>query len=267
MKRTLISSALLFLSFNLSGQSINRLQIKGILLSATNDVEVVTIFNTSSNKGTITNKKGEFIIEVALFDVIEISALQFQTVSITVDEDVIKRKQLKIQLVERINQLDAVTLSSGLTGNMLADVNDVKIVEPIRVNMGNINRSFEYNDVKAFDNKVASNHLKAIINPDARDYLPDVEKIFKLLFKKDLPFKQNVYKTKVKEKPEREPKGILDVYDHKYLSDTLNIPLKDIADFIAFVEDKGIDPKLFKNDNTIHLIEFLVKQSELFLKR
>ncbi|WP_303317099.1 carboxypeptidase-like regulatory domain-containing protein [Flavivirga abyssicola] len=267
MKRALTSSVFIFLSLNLSGQSINRTKIKGVLLSATNDLEAVTIFNTSSSKGTITNEKGEFVIEVALQDVIEISALQFQTVSITVDADVVKAKQLKIQLVEQVNQLDAVVLSSGLTGNILADVSHVKTVDPIRINMGNMNGAFEYNDVKAFDNAVVGNHLKSVINPEARDYLPDVGKIFKLLFKKKLPLTQNLFKGKEEEKPEPEPKDLLEVYNHKYLSETLSIPVEDIAAFVAFVNEKGIEPKLFKSENEIHLIEFLVKQSKLFLKR
>ncbi|WP_170179758.1 carboxypeptidase-like regulatory domain-containing protein [Flavivirga rizhaonensis] len=267
MKRALTSSIFIFLSFILSGQSINRTKIKGVLLSATNDLEAVTIFNTSSNKGTITNKKGEFVIEVALQDVIEISALQFQTVSITVDANVIKTKQLKIQLIEQVNQLDAVILSSGLTGNILADVGNVKTVDPIRINMGNMNGAFEYNDIKAFDNAVVGNHLKSIINPEARDYLPDVGKIFKLLFKKKLPLTQNLFKGKEEEKPEPKPKGLLDVHNRKYLSETLSIPLEDITTFVAFVEEKGIELKLLKSENEMHLIEFLVKQSRLFLKR
>ncbi|MDO5971631.1 carboxypeptidase-like regulatory domain-containing protein [Flavivirga aquimarina] len=266
MKRAPTSFILLFLSLHLSGQSINRIEIKGVLLSDSNDVEAVTIFNTSSNKGTITNEKGEFVIEIALYDTIEISALQFQTVTITVDADVFKAKQLKIQLIEQVNRLDAVTLSSGLSGNLVTDMLNVKTVDPIRIDMGNMNVAFEYNDDKAFDNEAVQNHLKAVINPEARNYLPDVEKIFKLLFKKDLPLKYDLYKRKTEEKPVPELKGILDVYDHKFLSETLNIPLEDVTDFIAFVERKGIEPKLFTSENRIYLIEFLVKQSELFLK-
>ncbi|MDO5979915.1 carboxypeptidase-like regulatory domain-containing protein [Flavivirga spongiicola] len=262
MKQTLTSSIFIFLSLYLSGQSINRIEMKGVLLSATNDVEAVTIFNTSSNKGTITNEKGEFVIKVALRDVIEISALQFQTVSITVDADVIKTKQLKIQLVEQINQLDAVTLSSGLTGNILADVGDVKTVEPIRVDMGNINRAFEYNDVKAFDNEAIGNHLKAIINPEARNYLPDAVKILESIFKTNLSIKMNLSKRGVEEKP----KDLLDVYSYKHIGRTFDMSPEHLSAFVAFVEEKGIDPEFYKRENEIQLIAFLIKQKELFLK-
>ncbi|GAA3624015.1 carboxypeptidase-like regulatory domain-containing protein [Flavivirga jejuensis] len=264
MKLVLTPFIFIFLSLYASGQSIDRIEINGIILSTDNDVEAVTIFNTSSNKGTITNEKGVFVIKAALRDIIEISALQFQTVSITIDADVIKTQQLKIHLVQQVNRLDAVVLSSGLSGNILTDVANVKTIKPIYIDMGNMDVDFEYNDVKAFDNEVVVNHLKAIINPEARNFMPDIVKIFKLLTKKDLPLKVNLLKEKVKERPEQ--KDLLDVYDHKAISTIFNLPLEHVGDFVAFVEEKGINSELFKRENEMYLIEFLIKQNELFLK-
>ncbi|AUP78408.1 carboxypeptidase-like regulatory domain-containing protein [Flavivirga eckloniae] len=264
MERVLVSFIFIFLPLYISGQSTNRIEVQGVLFSPNNDVEAVTIFNKTSKKGTITNEKGEFAIKVAMYDVIEISALQFQTVTVIIDEDVIKAKQLKIQLVEQVNRLDAVTLSSGLSGVITTDIANIKKVTPIHINMGDMNVDFEYNDEKAFDKVVIQNHLKSVINPEARNYLPDPIKIFKLLFKKDLPVKINLLEGKEKERPNQ--KYFLDAYDHKYISETFNIPLDQVEVFIVFVEEKGIDSKLFKPENEMQLIEFLIKQRESFLK-
>lgn len=263
MKRVLTSFIFNSLSLYLSAQSIHRIEIRGTLLSGSNDVEAVTIFNTLSKKGTITNEKGEFIIEVALHDTLEISALQFQTVSITIDANVIKAKQLKIQLIERVNQLDAVKLSSGLSGNLITDVTNVKTVRPIHIDMGNTDIAFEYNDEKAFDKRVVGYHYKSIINPDDRNYLPDPLKIIEFLFKVEVPNKINLFSGK---KVEKKPKELLDVYSHKYINETFNIPTERVKDFIAFVEVSGINPNFFMRENEILLIEFLIKQSETFLK-
>ncbi len=263
MKHVLVYSAFISCSFCLHGQSVDRVEVNGVLYSNNNDVEAVTIFNKSSNKGTITNKKGEFTIKVALNDVIEISALQFQTMSITVDEGDIKANDLKIYLVEHINQLDAVTLSSGLSGNILVDVDNIKKVKPITIHMGNMNVDFEYNDDKAFDNEAIGNHLKSVIDPEARNYLPDAVKILELLFKKDLSIKMGVPKER-EEKPQL--KKLLDVYSHKDINQTFNISLEHVEAFVAFVEEKGIRPQYFIPENEIHLIEFLMQQRELFIK-
>lgn len=255
---------LFLVSISIHSQTINRVEVNGVLLSGNNDVEAVTVFNKSSNKGTITNIEGEFKLKVALNDIIEISALQFQTVYVTIDADIIESKQLKIQLVEEVNKLDAVTLSSGLTGNMETDISEVKTVKPITIDMGNMNVDFEYNDDKAFDNSVVQNHFESIINPDARQYLPDVLKIVGLLTKskKKIKIKKDVFIGYKYEKP----KDLFSVYSLSDIQEDFNIPENKLQAFITFIENKGIDLELLEPENKIHLIEFLVKQRNLFLK-
>lgn len=263
MKQLLLLTILIFFCDSLSSQNIERVEVNGIILADNNDVESVTIYNTSSNKGTITNSKGEFRIKVALNDIVEISALQFQTVSVTIDADAIQSKQLKIHLIEHINQLDAVLLSAGLSGNIETDITNVKTIKPLIIDMGNMSIDFEYNDDRAFDNLVVSNHLTSILNPEARNYLPDLSKIFKLIFKKDLSINKELFVGHTSEKP----LDILDVYSHKFISETCSIPFEKVELFIAFVETKGIKDELFKAENEVYLIEFLIKQSNQFLKK
>ncbi|PWH81708.1 hypothetical protein DIS18_13585 [Algibacter marinivivus] len=257
-------SILFLLSISIHSQTINRVEVKGILLSNNNDVEAVTVFNKSSNKGTITNIEGEFKLKVAQNDVVEISALQFQTVNITIDVDIIESKQLKIQLIEEVNKLDAVTLSSGLTGNIETDISQVKTVKPMTIDMGNMNVDFEYNDDKAYDNSVVQNHFKSIINPNARQYLPDVLKIVGLLTKskKKIKVKKDVFVGYKYEKP----KDLFSVYSSNDIQEQFNIPEGKFQAFIAFIENKGIALELLEPENKIHLIEFLVKQRNQFLK-
>ncbi|MGC1204847.1 MAG: carboxypeptidase-like regulatory domain-containing protein [Flavobacteriaceae bacterium] len=265
MTRLFILFACLFLSLLLNSQSVSRVEVKGVILSKSNDVEAVTIFNKSSNEGTITNFNGEFIIKVAKNDVIEISALQFQTVNLTIDADIVEYEILKIQLVEQVNSLDAVLLYSGLTGNINEDIINVKTVKPIVLDMGNMDIDFEYNDIKAFDKEVVQDHLTSIITPDARKYMPDFVEIFKLITKSkvNLSPKINFFENKRKEKP----KYLLDIYTHDYIQETFNIPPKHIQAFIAFVENDGIHPIFLEPENEIRLIQFLIRESELFLKQ
>jgi len=262
--RVLFILGLVLSSFSIHGQTVNRVEVYGILFSNSNDVEAVTVFNTSSNKGTITNEIGEFKLKVALNDVIEISALQFQTVTVTIDTDIINSKQLKIQLVEQVNKLDAVTLSSGLTGNIETDVSNVKTVKPMILDMGNMDIDFEYNDDKAFDNSVIENHLTSITDPDAHNYLPNIGAIFGLIFKskKDLKIKKEIFVGYKYEKP----KDLLSVLTLNYIQEQFEIPEEKVHLFIAFVENNGVNSELFEPENEMLLIELLVRQKELFLK-
>lgn len=264
MLRLFVLLPFVFLSFVANSQSIHRVEVKGVILSNTNDVEAVTVYNKSSNKGTITNVKGEFTIKVAKNDIIEISALQFQILNITIDAEVIKSKQLKIQLVDQVNRLDAVMLTSGLIGILGEDIANVKTVKPIVLDMGNMDVDFEYNDIKAFDQEVVQDHLTSIITPDARKYTPDLLKIFKLFTKSKV--NQSLKKDLFVDKQEVKRNDLLDVYTHDYIEETFNISSDNIEAFIAYVETNGIKQEFFKPENEVQLIEYLFKHSELFLK-
>ena len=52
-------------------QEINRIEVFGKIVVDSVDVEGVTVYNTSSNKGTVTDLEGKFSIEVALNDIVE----------------------------------------------------------------------------------------------------------------------------------------------------------------------------------------------------
>ncbi len=250
-------------SLLVSSQAIKRVEVEGIIMSNSNDIEGVTIFNKSSSTGTITNEKGVFSIKVALNDIIEIAALQFQLVSITIDEAVIKSKQLKIQMVEQVNQLDTVTLSSGLTGNFETDIFNVKIVKLKPIDLGNMN-AFDMSEDKVFDKGVIQDHLQSIINPNARKYLPDLIKILNLLTNSNsnVSLKKELFVGHTYEKP----KTLLDIYTYKKISDMFNMPLQDVKSFLAFVENQEINEDLLKPENELQLVEFLLKQKNHFLE-
>ena len=256
------------LSFNLTffhGQVNQRMDIKGIVLSENQDVEGVTIFNTSSNRGAVTNEKGEFNIEVSLNDRIEVSALQFSPISLIINEEVINSRNIKIYLIEKVNQLDAVLLSNGLKGNIAVDIDNVKMVPDIELNMGNMNMAFEYNDDKAFDNQVVANNLNATINKgqfyNGVDFVGLATSVYSLLVKPKTK--------KIKEKDlslNENRKTITDVFSHEYISKNFNIPLDEVPFFIGFLESDNISKELFKTENELQLIDYMMQQSKLYLK-
>ncbi len=242
-------------------QTTNRINVKGIIHADFNDVENVTIYNTSSNKGTITNNKGEFTIKVALNDIIEISALQFKTVSVTITKEVIESKLLKISLVESVNQLDAIVLSSGLSGNIASDIDNVRMPAHIKLDMGNMNVAYEYNDDKAFDNDVLEDQLNTIVNKGQLNNGINFVEISKLIFKSK---KNKTIKNQTPQEPKQ--KELLDVYSSRDISKMFNIPLNDIQSFIGFLNSKDFNQDLLKKENEVQLIEFLIAQRRLFLK-
>ncbi|MCF7567245.1 carboxypeptidase-like regulatory domain-containing protein [Sabulilitoribacter arenilitoris] len=261
MERKLTFLLIVLLSHSIHSQSIRRIGVKGLISANNNDIENVTVYNTSSNKGTITNTKGEFIIKVGLNDIIEVSALQFKAVTVKVTKEVIESKLLKIYLAEHINQLDAVLLSSGLSGNLNVDIDEAEELPVIQLDLGNMN-ALEYFDDKAFDNKVLNQELDNVMNNNTFYNGIDFAKTFglnKLLKRKSK--RSDWYSDK-----DDKPKDILDGYSHEFISETFNISIENVEWFIAFLEENGIKEDLYKTENEMYLIEFLVKQSKVFLK-
>lgn len=242
-------------------QTNERINVKGIILSNNNDIEGVTVFNASSNKGTITNDKGEFVIEVALNDRIEVSALQYESVTITIDEPVIKSKKLNIYLRDHINNLDAVLLTYGLSGNLLVDIKNIKPPPSINIDFGNMN-AYQFKVDKALDNKVIADALNSVVNKGQLYNGVDFNKISKLIFKSK---KTGTSKNEISQ--EQKPKELTDLYSQKGISKNFNIPLDSIGSFIHFLEVKGIPQELLKDENEMQRIEFLMEQSKLFLKK
>ena len=241
-------------------QTIERAEIKGVIIAVSEDVEGVTVYNTSSNKGTVSNNLGEFTISITVKDVLEISALQFKKVSITITDEIIKSKLLKIYLSEQINQLEVVLLRSGLSGVLAADISDGKERQVIELNLGNID-SMEFFDDKAFDNGAIENALNSTINKGMLYNGMNLNAISEMIFK---PKPKN----HVTEEAVNDEKilKLMDIYTNTFLSETYKIPLEEVQAFVAFSENNGLHSGLLKKENEFFLINFLVKQSELFLK-
>ncbi|TYA84112.1 carboxypeptidase-like regulatory domain-containing protein [Seonamhaeicola marinus] len=261
MKHFVFFLGLFFAISSAQAQIISRVQVHGKIYADANDIEGITIFNSSSNVGTITNDKGEFTIDVAVNDVIKISAIQFEAITITVNEDAVNSRHLGIHLVEQIHKLDAVLLRSGLTGDINKDIDNVSYLKPIILDMGSMNVDFEYNDDKAFDAQAVQNDLRSRISKGELYNGFDVKKISRLIFGK---------RNKKYKKPEyyvvEQPLELVDVYSHEYISKMFEIPLDQVEDFVAYVDTQDLDEELLKKDNEIKCLQFLYEKSRQFLK-
>ncbi len=97
-------------------------QIRGKVI-ASDDVEGIHILNKSSVKYTVTDTDGSFEIFVKLQDTLTISSLKYETREIVVDENILLKSYVEIELNEKITELDEVYIGSPLTGDLNSDLN------------------------------------------------------------------------------------------------------------------------------------------------
>ena len=258
MKKITLFVVVLFLSLNINAQIIDRIEVKGRIIVEFNDIEGVTVFNTSSNKGTITNTKGEFTINVRLNDVIEISALQFEKFTVKIDEKILNNRYFTVYLVERINKLDEIIITPYymLKGNMVADV---KSVETFNQDLDAI--YFGVNDIYSYEftDDYKSEVVNIAMTPEHFRYGTDLKKILGTLLKPVFKSNKNTNQTLAKNK------DLTDVYGKEFITNTFKIPEDKVEAFVAYVQSNNFDYNLLKEKKEVQLIEHLFTKSQQFL--
>ena len=79
-----------------------------------------------------------------------------------------------------------------------------------------------------------------------------------------VPKKRKTFKKEIFQEPK--PKELFEVYSHKEIGEIFNIPKDSENAFIAFIESKEINQELFKIENEVKLIEYLIEQRKLFIE-
>lgn len=240
-------------------QNEERIEIKGTIFVDRNDKEGVTVFNSSSMKGTVTDNEGKFTIAVALNDRVEFSALQFEDFVVVVTKQVIDAKEISVFLIEQINKLDEVLiLPHNLSGNLDFDSSNIELMNPnldaLYFGLGNLDK-FEFTDDHLSDiDNIAMNETRLVNGIDV------VNVFGKLL----IPiFKSKKAKN---ETPTYKKRSILEVYSKEYLSQALSIKAKDIVEFVYYVEDNNYDYSLLEKNKELQFLTFIKKQEKKFLK-
>jgi CarboxypepD_reg-like domain len=253
---------LIFFAFSftlIQAQETKRVEVIGRIIVKNPDVEGVTVYNTSSNRGTITDEEGRFKIKVALNDRIEISALQFKDFKITIDSEIIKSKALTVFLIEEVNKLpEIILLPYGLSGDLPTDIANTNTVNP---DLDALYFGLDNLDKIDFTADYLSGIRNTAMNDNTLYYSADAIKIIGLLFKPIFNSKSKKNKNLDNKATEKE---ITKKYSNEYLMERLNIPKTQIVEFVYYVEDSGLDKELLKNGRELEFLDYLIKRSKEF---
>ncbi|GGX21544.1 hypothetical protein [Aquimarina muelleri] len=265
MKLKLSIIFICFICIAVSAQITSRVLVNGkVSVPIGDDAEGVVVYNRSTNKGTITNANGLFVISAGINDRIEVVAMQYQHFIVLVDKGIVDNKRLHIFLKESVNQLDEVVVTPyDLLGNITVDV-----------------KKIGYN--KSGIGEVAE-ETSSRINDADYDFIPDNlsdinSKDFSKFSEEGLINGLNfvnlfrlVYNTKSNAKTEKNPKDIdvkvRNMYNDQFFKDYLALDIDQINDFIFFAEDNGLNAEYFKPGKELDLLQFLAYQSKVYQKK
>ncbi len=241
MKTKLLITLCLF-SFVLSFAQEQRRPLRGQVLYRNSPVPNENVINTTAERATITNDKGEFMILVKLDDELVFTAVNYQIELVKITEEILERNRLVVEVNEKVTELDEVTVSPE---------NQKKFLELQNEDF----KQFEYetDQTTEIENVALDPTVRGM-----RDGLNFVN-IFKALFL-----------SKKKEEDTATPLKVSDVlrqvYDDEFFVLDLRIPQDKIDAFLLYCDSQMPSQTLLKKDNEFELIEFLVTHSKSYLK-
>lgn len=255
-----------FLVYTAHAQDVDRITVNGRIIVSSEDKEGVTVYNTSSNKGTVTDENGDFEIMVALNDIVEFGALQFKDFKVTISADVIKSKKLTVILVEEVNKLDEVViLPFGLTGNLNADLENVRTY--------NVSLDYVYFGLDHIEDfEFTADYKTKVDNLAFDEYNPRVDNMLNVvnlagfIVSQVVDIKEDSKTNKEKAIKKTPFKEALDKYSVNYIHTNFNIPVEQVEAFIDYVEKQGVDEVLLEEDKEMQFLERLTQLSKSFLK-
>nr|WP_321246298.1 hypothetical protein [uncultured Psychroserpens sp.] len=256
---------LLSASFTMTSQISKRVKVDGKIIVEHQDVDAITVFNTSTKKGVVTNERGEFTIEVGLNDLIEFRALQYQNFDLQVSEAIINSKRIRVFLIEEINKLDEIlVLTKGLSGDLPSDVSTVKTFNP---KLDALYFGIKKNDEYEFTDDTRSGITNEAMHSQSTTMVNGLN-IVNVVDQLLLP----LFRSKVKDK---KTAGVPDVpvsdvkyyFGSEFIVDNFKIPAHRVEDFIQYVEnDKDFDFTLLNYGKELEFLEVLYQKSQEFLK-
>lgn len=269
MKKQLLL-ILFFLPFFTIAQQIERTLVNGKITAPQGEsVEGINIYNVSSQQGTVTDKEGLFSIEVAKNDRVQVTSIQYQSFTIIIDEGIISSKSMKVYLNPAVNQLaEVIVRPYDLTGNIRVDVGKIKTVDlDTEWALDYKAWEFEYGFVDDGQTSIRGNVAEDVYynsqNQTGANILGGVGLLARLIFGK--PDKRKTPKTE--EEKLALATNLTQRFSPKYIESFFGIPESRAADFINFLEDKGIETSLLKSENELELLDFMFARAAAFKKQ
>jgi hypothetical protein len=261
MKR-LVPLFVFLISFFAISQEVKREKVSGKIIVEGNDIEGITIYNSSTRTGTVTNENGEFTIAVGLDDLLEIRALEYQNFDVSVNTAILKSKTISIFLIEQINKLDEVVIThGGLTGDLKADMNKIKIFSP---KLDAIYFGIKSNDAYNLSNNDRAQIENVGVNSQGQNMVNGLN-IINVVDQLLIPlFRSEVKDKKAAGVPEVPAEYIKYYLGSNFLIDNFKIQEHRVEEFIRYVEDDMFDFDLLNYGRELEFLELLSKKSKTF---
>lgn len=250
----------LLLCFQSFAQPRPREVIRGQINNAEREVENITVFNKTSNKGAVTDELGYFTIMARPTDTLVFSSVAFSSRVYELTETDFKLKIIKIELITFVNELDeVVVMPNSLSGDLVKDDKNLKVTY--------LKSDIDVSDAQRMmvENDGYSSPENPAIYDGSIKYGMDFVAIGKMV-KKSLFGKKEKNPKEVIRQDKIVAEIIKEKFTYHFFHETLKLKNEEMGLFLNFCEN---DPKiktLLTTNKEIELIDFLIEKNKEFKK-
>jgi len=270
MTKNLLLLLFIIASPVLMAQDITRTKVSGkIHVPQGDDAEGISVYNISSQKGTITDPDGTFEIDLAENDRILISALQYQSFTVIVDKGIVEKRKINIFVNPAVNILEEVVVRPyDLSGNINADVAKIptyNVTKDWDFSYKNMEYGyhFERDSQTAISGNAAEEAIYGHAIKDGADVLAILGGVGQLLFPKG----KKLSVVEREEKSDLLSNNMQQRFSGEFLKANFDIPQDKATDFLYYAQERGLNESLLKPENEMELMEFLLKRSIEYKQR
>lgn len=270
MTKNVLLLLFLIVSPVLVAQEITRTKVSGkIHVPQGDDAEGISVYNISSQKGTITEPDGTFEIGLAENDRVLISALQYQSFTVIVDKGIIERRKINIFVNPAVNILEEVVVRPyDLSGNINADVAKIptyNVTKDWDLSYKNLEYGyhFEPDSQTAISGNAAEEALYGHAIKNGADVLALLGGVAQLLFPKG----KKLVLVEREEKSHLLSNNMQQRFSAEFLKANFDIPKDKAPEFLYFVQEQGLSESLLKTENEMALMELLRQRSNEYKRR
>ncbi|MEM0518515.1 carboxypeptidase-like regulatory domain-containing protein [Aequorivita flava] len=270
MTKKLLLFFFIAVSSTLIAQDIKRTKVSGkIHVPQGEDAEGISVYNISSQNGTITNADGSFEINLAENDRVQIAALQYQSFTVVIDKEIVDRRKMNIFLNPAVNQLEEVVVRPyDLSGNINVDVKKIptyNVTKDWDLSYGNLEYGYTFvpDDKTAIAGNAAEEALHGNALTNGANVLALLGGVAQMLFPKG----NKISPVEQQDDQNTISNNIQQRFSKDFIAANFNIAEEKAVDFLFFVQENGLEKELLKPENEMQLMEFLFTKSEEYKKR
>ncbi|WP_424494592.1 hypothetical protein [Salinimicrobium sp. GXAS 041] len=215
----------------------------------------INIINITRETGTVNAPSGEFEIEAAVNDSLLFSSVQYESVKVTVSEEVFKNGFLNIWLKENVNELAEVKISNiDLSGNLKEDISNIPTFTQADMGFGMSDKPLPTSiERKLFTAGGVQKRGQVTVSLDG--ILNTLNGKIKML-------------QKAKENQDLDNLVIdgMNALPEKFFVIDLKIPQTEIKNFVYFCTETSGFKNLLRKEKLLELIEFYQRKAPVFLE-